>query len=251
MSARVLKKLSAFLLTIFALTAPLAHSQNEETITINYGLFPDDYPPLFQHNGSQGIIQLTLEAISERSRFRFEPKLYPFNRLIQMVGAGELDLEAWTSSAWRSSLKGKVYFTDPVTEHCEVIILTVSSNLQVNTPEDLIGKRLGVVQDFTFMSFQKFFDNQQIKRVDSSNEERVLNLLKHGRSDAVLMDALIAQYLMKTAYSGIFKTGKHFDCVPVSFMFSKKSEAYGREINQILQKMKQEGVIERILKKFR
>ncbi len=94
----------------FSIAKKLDPSLSTETITV--GFFPEDYPPLYWHQGKKGIIQQTLDLISERSRFRFEPKHYPFNRLIKNVGNGSLDLEAWTSPAWRQAIKDKVYFTE-------------------------------------------------------------------------------------------------------------------------------------------
>ncbi len=212
--------------------------------------FPEDYPPLFWHDEREGIIEQTLAAISERSHFLFERKLYPFNRLIQHVAEGKLDLEAWTSPAWRQSVKDKVYFTEPFTRHCEIMVFLKDKPFHVESPKDLIGKKVGTVQGFTFPSYTDYFDSNKIQRISGNDEEGVLHMLKHGRSELAFMDELAANYLLKQKQFNSFESKNHFDCVPITFMFNKEKETTGKKINEILLNLKQEGIIEKIKNNF-
>lgn len=218
--------------------------------TLQVGVFPDDYPPLYWHDERQGIVERLLKKISSVSRFDFSYTRAPFNRLIHKVATGRIDLETWTSEAWRSRVSSQVYFTAPYAEHCEILVYRRNNVFPVTSPSDLHGKRLGVVKGFTFNSFTKLFASKVIYRINSSNEERVLNLLLHGRTDAALMDQLIASYLFRTTYPNQFQKGNQFDCVPVSFMFSKKKIKQGIKISKILQQLKKEGFIDRLMNEF-
>ncbi|WP_461535942.1 substrate-binding periplasmic protein [Spongorhabdus nitratireducens] len=235
---------------VAVLLSGLATAQQEKKV-ITVGLYPEDYPPLFWHQEKQGIIQLTLEAIERVSNYQFETQVYPFNRLIKKVADGELDLEAWTSPAWRQNVKDHVFFTSPITEHCEVMVFPKGKKIQVQSAPDLFGKKVGTVASFTFPSYQDHFESKKITRVDALDENHVFKMLSFGRTELAFMDALVAQHLMKSNWSKEFELGERFDCVPVAFMFSKDKAEDGREINKILQQLKQQGKIEEILDRFR
>ncbi|WP_257279825.1 MULTISPECIES: hypothetical protein [unclassified Endozoicomonas] len=97
---------------------------DKNKISISTGLFPTNYPPLFRIDNKKGIVQKTLEAISQRSAYDFKEEYYPFNRLIYMVGNGSLDLEAPSYPQWRDRVSGKVSSC----EHGEVIVQLSESN---------------------------------------------------------------------------------------------------------------------------
>ncbi len=244
-----------YLLTVMAtllLTPFTAMAEPEsKTTVISVGLFPNDYPPLFWHGEKKGIIQLTLQAIEEVSQFRFEPRFYPFNRLIMNVEKGELDLEAWTSTAWRGHLKDKVYFTKPVAQHCEIMVFPAEKSFSINKPEQLFAKKVGTVQNFTFPSYEPLFTSQKITRVDALDENHVLKMLSFGRTDLAFMDDLVAQHLIKTQWPDQFELGDRFDCVPIVFMFSKNKTVEGQAIDKILQNLKEKGTIDEIINQFR
>ncbi|KEQ18869.1 substrate-binding periplasmic protein [Endozoicomonas numazuensis] len=251
MRVKTKEKICQQLLALCLLFPGISSFADKDRLSISAGLLPSDYPPLFWIDDKKGIVQKILEAISQRSSYDFKEEYYPFNRIIYKVGNDSLDLEAWTSPQWRESIAKNVYFTAPFTEHCEVIVQLKDSDLEVNHPSDLRGKRLGVVQNYTFKTFEPFFETGEVIRNNSKDEMHVLRLLMKGRNNAALMDELVARYLMKTRFPGTFKTGKTFDCVPIAFMFSKSAEKQGKEINSILQKLKSEGIIDQIMKEYR
>ena len=218
--------------------------------TLKVGVFPQDYPPLYWHDARKGIIEKLLDKISSVSRFDFVYTSAPLNRLMMKVSNGKIDLEPWSSEVWRSRIKDSVYFTSSYAEHCDRLIFQKGLSFPVDRPADLSGKRLGVVKSYVFKSFTELFAKNVIYRVNSSNEERALNLLNHGRTDAALIDQLIANHLLKTTYPQTFEKGKTFDCVPVSFMFRKAKLRQGIEINQVLQTLKKEGFIEQLLEGY-
>ena len=236
--------ITALLLSSHLFSSQIQPAQRE---TLLVGVFPEDYPPLYWHDERKGIIEKLLDKISSTSRFDFTFERAPFNRLIHKVATSRIDIEPWTSEAWRSRVASKVYFTTPYARHCEVLVYNKDNIFSVNTAADLTGKRLGVVKGYTFNSFTELFSNKSIYRVNSSSEERVLNLLSHRRTDVALIDQLIAAHLFKTKYPNQFVTGNQFDCVPVSFMLSKTKIKQAIEISEILQKLKKEGFIDQLL----
>lgn len=235
-------------LTISAALPLRAHAKNE--VIIRVGLLPQDYPPLFWIEEDKGIVKDILKAVSENSRFRFEFSYYPFNRLINKVVSNELDMETWTSSVWRAKYKQDTYFTTPISEHCEVTVFRKGESFEANSPVVFIGKRIGVVQNFTFPSFEPFFDEGSIHRADASNEQGVLKMLAHKRTDLALMDQTVFDHLASNDTQDMFETGSVFDCVPISFMFNKNKEQHGKEIDNVLQKLKRKGVIDKIINKY-
>ena len=105
-------------------------------------------------------------------------------------------------------------FTEPFTQHCEVMIFLKNKSLKIDNPKQLIGKKVGTVQNFTFPSYSHYFSNNSIYRVSASNEKGVLNMLKYGRSDLAFMDEIVASHLIKTKYNNEFELKNTFDCVP-------------------------------------
>ncbi|WP_066013102.1 substrate-binding periplasmic protein [Endozoicomonas atrinae] len=246
----LLKKTIAVLLcnTLFSVTFVHAHKTNEEIIRV--GLLPEDYPPLFWVNENKGIVKDILNAVSENSRFEFEYFYYPFNRLISKVISNELDVETWTSAAWRKKYKQHTYFTKPIAKHCEVTVFRKGESFNTPSPGSMTGKRLGVVQNYTFPSFEPLFADRSIYRADAKNERGVLKMLAYMRTDLALMDRTIASYLLRHHFQNQFETGSVFDCVPITFMFHKNKEQQGKEIDKVLQKLKRDGVIEKIINMY-
>lgn len=245
--------MSTILLGMLALAISLAlpiqaHSMKE--VVIRVGLLQQDYPPLFWIEEDKGIVKDILKAVSENSRFRFEFSYYPFNRLINKVVSNELDMETWTSPVWRTKYKQHTYFTNPISEHCEVTVFRKGESIKASSPAVFIGKRIGVVQNFTFPIFEPFFDEGSIHRADASNEQGVLKMLAHKRTDLALMDQTVFEHLTSNETQDIFEIGSLFDCVPVSFMFHKNQEHHGKEIDIVLQKLKRKGIIDKIINKY-
>ena len=160
-------------------------------------------------------------------------------------------MEPWTSPAWRESVKDKVYFTEPFTQHCETMVFKKGESYEVKKPNELMGKKVGTVQNFTYPSYKELFKNKSIHRVSGSNEHGVLRMLTHGRSDLAFMDKIAASFLIKREYANTLEMKNTFDCVPITFMFNKKNTAIGKEISDILQKLKSDNTIIRIKNKFR
>ncbi len=225
-----------------------AHSRKE--VVIRVGLLQQDYPPLFWIEEDKGIVKDILKAVSENSRFRFEFSYYPFNRLINKVVSNELDMETWTSPVWRTKYKQHTYFTNPISEHCEVTVFRKGEAIKASSPAVFIGKRIGVVQNFTFPIFEPFFDEGSIHRADASNEQGVLKMLAHKRTDLALMDQTVFEHLASNDPQDIFEIGSLFDCVPVSFMLNINQEQHGKEIDTVLQKLKRKGIIDKIINNY-
>ena len=126
-------------------------------------------------------------------------------------------------------------------------IVTAKERKDINVPEDLKGKKVGVLS--ASMSQRVLEKMGGVTIVAYAGNSEPCRDLKNGRLDASLMDYPIALYYAKP-YAELKFTGKPFAFGYYGVAVPKKDEALLREINKALDSLLAEGKLKAIYKKW-
>jgi polar amino acid transport system substrate-binding protein len=127
-----------------------------------------------------------------------------------------------------------------------------SSNITYKTLKDLTPYKIGVVKGY--INTEEFDKASYLKKVEAETDEENLHRLIKGELDLIVIDKLVAQYLIKTKISEA--SGK-LDSIeppliihPLFVVFPKKlpaSEKRAKDFNKAYESMEKDGSIKPIM----
>lgn len=216
--------------------------------------YNDNYPPLtfVEDNQKTGIINDLLIAVCGLTGDTFTYIDAPFPRAMVMFEAGDIDIEPSVSPQWRMDSKNSVY-TIPYRKTVDALLFAdKDSFVEVTTPEDLAGLRIGVVRGYNYPGYDKCFADGTLKKYESRNEDRLLEKMCMGRVDVIIAHKAYAQYMMKVnkAYRGFVFGAPVYD-LDIMMRFNDDSRDAVPRFNEALEQLKSSGELERILDKYR
>lgn len=216
--------------------------------------YNNHFPPLVfvENDKTVGIVDDVLKAIGDVTGDTFIYVEAPFQRAMMLFEAGEVDLEPSVSPAWREESKASVY-TIPYRRSVDAMLFpNASSVVAVQSPTDLIGKTIGVVRGYKYPGYDRYFEGGTLHKVESRDEDMLLEKLRLGRVDVVFIHKPYAQYMMKIneAYRD-FRFGSSISELDIMMRLNVGRKDALPRFNEALRKLLDDGEIERILAKYR
>ncbi|CRZ34460.1 amino acid ABC transporter substrate-binding protein (PAAT family) [Herbinix hemicellulosilytica] len=136
------------------------------------------------------------------------------------------------------------------------IAIVVKKDSGINTKEDMAGKRLAVqgrssAEEALYMEENSEF-RESLGEINSSFKDYVTALmdLETGNSDAVLMDSVVAAYMINEAGKDFVVLKDTLVAEKYAIGFRKGEEALAEAINNALRELKADGTVERISTKW-
>jgi ABC-type amino acid transport substrate-binding protein len=224
-------KLSMFflLLKLTFIAPAFASTENPDQPTYTHCTF------FKETEGLRHVVDDLIEEISLRSNLTFKNINAPIKRCIQMMVAGEVDFIA--------SLRVDAYTTKHMTflfvseGMSRIIFFTRKSDGNwLNNYADLQGKYIGTTTGFGY--FDKFDQDESVKKFNVSNTKQLPMMLKAGRIDAY------------ATYSGLMDSGEEnpdLSKAPYSFAVKMSMLAIGKNSPLQSQNSLLEGVVGSIL----
>ncbi|WP_228568549.1 basic amino acid ABC transporter substrate-binding protein [Campylobacter sputorum] len=208
------------------------------------------YPPFEYIDQNSKITGFDIDLIDELSKrigFKYEIVNMGFDALIPALKSGKIDAIAAAMSATPQRIKA-VDFTNPYYT-TENLFIKKSSNTAINSKYDLKGKKIGVqlgtVQE---IAAREIKDSKVVPTKDIFNS---IMALKNNKVDAVLVDSSIGYgYLNKNNDLAEFlKEPDGSEGFSIAFDKNKHTELI-KKINEEVDKMKQDGTYEKLLKQY-
>lgn len=129
------------------------------------------------------------------------------------------------------------------------------SGIAIRNPEDLKGLKVGVINGYSY--FPAFDKNPAIRKEGSLNEETLFKRLQKGQVDAVIMDRYSGDYHMNTTFKGqgilrapYVEVVRRENVSNMAFTRTRDMQPIITIFNEGFRELKQEGVVERIEKKY-
>lgn len=186
-------------------------------------------------------------ALAEKMNMKAVPITNPWETLIQGLISDKYDA-ILGSMAITEERQKTVNFTMPY-YRSGAQIFVASGNEEIQSEEDLQGKRIGVLKASLFKALAlERTDSNNIPEYDS--DLTALMDLPTGRVDAVITDDIVGLRMIKEGAVDIKDVGKPLTLSEAGIAVKKENEEMLNKLNQALEEIIEDGTYEEISQKW-
>lgn len=211
----------------------------------------DSFPPMEFRDSSnklQGFDIDLANEISKRLNIKVEFMPTDWNGVIQSLNAKRFDiiLSALSVTPEREQ---QIVFSKPYLEEKQIIVVA-KNNTDINAPEDLKGKVVGVQLGSTSEEAIKPIGGtiKEVKKYEKNTE--ALEDLAIGRTQAVVVDELVGRYYIKEHSDKYRVLSQSLAKEPIAIGFRKEDTALKDKFDKVLDEMQKDGTMESTSKKW-
>lgn len=233
------------------LAVPLVHAK--PIVTLRAGLGVDNPEPYSYAPDSPqaNIYRAVLEQISKQSGIRFEVEYYPSQRIQQLFELAKLDVEVGVNPAWRVLSPVSGFYTEPIGNIEYMLCFRTGKWHRGAHPDELRGLTIGTLSGQRFPSLDAAFTSGAIKRDVSANQGELLNRLRLGKTDAVIMDRHQVMYLQQQTGPHRCEPGETVGSTPVMLRLHPQYRQLLPVLNKAIQQLNAEGKLRLIYQQSR
>jgi len=205
---------------------------------------------------NRGLIAVIITKAFKRVGYNIKLEFLPPANLLDKLKIGRYDAGF---AAYYSDQRAKDYiFSDPI-GICSRVAFLKKKYLQINFKklEDMKPYRIGVTRGYIY-AVPEFDNAEYLNKIESASEEAsIINLLK-GRLDLVIIDKVVAQYLIdkkfmdnKNELDFLDFTDRKGDLFLIISKANTEAERIKKDFNYGLKQTKEDGTFAQILKNYR
>jgi len=237
-----------FLLIVSTLLTPVKGNAEE---TLSFALFSRGWAPfeMMDQDVPRGLaVDLFFELMPDDLDKKIVPMPRPRKALHAMTFPMFTRLEA---KKWMKKSYG-YWWSEPVLTLKNVLYSSSEKPLEFEGMDSLHNKRIGCIRNYFYPAIQPLFDSSKAVRYDVNSDIVLLRMVKAGRVDAAVFDAISAQWLIKNAsdlhFDDFFVSENEVDSVDLRFVFNfvPDWEKRMQEINYRIRQKREDGTIERL-----
>jgi len=215
----------------------------------------DDFTP-FQYEENNQAVGIDADMIREackRLGIELELKVMPWKRAL--VNAEKGRVSGMLTALYTKERAGFLYFTkEGVHTQKNIIMAKKGSGLKIKSLDDLKGKGIGVIRNF---SYGPDFDNYQgLNKVVCDNQKEMIRILERGRIDlAVGSEKPFIFNSRQLKFHDRFEVAHVITEYQVFTVFSKKAtgergEQLAKDFDDVYRKIKKEGLDQKFIDKY-
>ncbi|MFS7259476.1 amino acid ABC transporter substrate-binding protein [Carnobacterium divergens] len=214
----------------------------------------DTFAPMSYRDNKGEIVGFDVDLAKEvgkKLRLKIEFQAIDWAMKETELNAGNIDL-IWNGYTITPERKEKVAFSDPYLENSQSIV--VLKNSEIQTKKELAGKSIAAQQassavDAVSKKELATFKNQELTQFPSNND--VFNDLASKRSEAIVVDEVLARYYIKLKGVDTYRTLKdNFGKEEYGVGLRKKDKVLKTKLNQALKELKTDGTYDTIYQKW-
>lgn len=216
----------------------------------------DAFPPMGFRDDSGEIVGFDIDlAKAVCEKLGVELVIQPINWPTKENELNTKNVDClWNGFSVTPEREEKLTLSIPYMENAIAIVVTKDSGIK--SKEDMAGKRLAVqggssAEEALYMDENKEF-RESIGEINSGFDDYVTALmdLETGNSDAVLMDSVVASYMIHEAGKDFVVLDDHLVAEKYAVGFRKGEEALAEAVNNALRELKADGTVEEISTKW-
>lgn len=231
---------------LFATAIAFAFDVQEVRIGIPAGLA---LPLLFDEKSPQtkGLVAEYAAALAQAMGRTATFSIITRYRLDSYLLKGQVDMMCYTSKVWASN-QDQMDFSKTLFSKREIILGPETMPKKVS---DLKGKTIGTMLQYVYPKLDPLFQSKQLVREDSLSEEANLKKLLNGRIDYIVTDEIFVDYF-KLKHPKIDRNRQRLFMqeYPISCAVSRKGRVKEKEVNAAVDKIKSDGTLQTIFKKY-
>ncbi|MBD8575193.1 transporter substrate-binding domain-containing protein [Pseudomonas syringae] len=179
---------------------------------------------------------------------------YPVNRLQAMLDKDQLDFNYAESPNWKAPAQAaRFVFSVPYLNVREHLYFAAGNPAAQLPAEQLSNLTIGMVRGYTYPRLDAAFEFKRLQKLETSQDQALLELLKIGRVDAVAMVDDLYQSLVASGQidASRFRQGAQLSEAPLTIMLQARHAALLPQINAAITTLQRSGEIERIRQGYR
>lgn len=185
------------------------------------------------------------EALAKEMGLKPVPVTNPWETIIAGLQANKYDAIIGSMAITEDREKA-VDFTQPY-YRSGAQIFVAEKNGDIQSAEDLKGKKIGVVKATTYLKLAKEYTDQI---TEYTSDVIALQDLPTGRIDAVITDQAVGFYAIKESKFPIKEIGKPVSLDEMAIAVREGDKDLQQKLNQALQKLIEDGTYEKISHKW-
>ena len=205
-----------------------------------------EFPPYEYHQGDKivGIDVEICQAIADELGRELVIEDMAFDSVITSVYTGKADLGAAGLTVTEDRLKN-INFSTPYATAAQVII--VADDSEIASPDDLIGKTIGVQLGTTGDIYAEDIEDATLERYNKGFE--AVQALLQGKIDAVIIDNEPAKVYV-SQNEGLKIVDEAFTYEEYAIAIAKNNTDLLNEVNAAIAKLKESGKLDEIVNKY-
>lgn len=214
------------------------------TVATSGTLFPSSY--YNDKNELTGYDVDVIKEVAKRLDLEVEFKEYNVDGQITSVDKGESDLGA--NDFGLSGDRGKKFMlSSPIKYSFDSMIVRKSDDSGISSLEDLKGKKAAGEPNTNYMKIAEKY-GAELVTYDNATNDQYLTDVANGRTDVILND----YYLQKMSVGALpdipvkILEDVYFNANYTGFLMKKESVALSKKINEVLNKMQEDGTMAKI-----
>ena len=242
-----MKKKICILMAIIVVMGMVAACGNKDDNVMIMGTNAE-FPPYEFYEGEKivGIDAEFAEAIAEKLGMKVKIEDMAFDAIIPAVQSGKVTFGA-AGMTVTEDRKKEVDFTDTYYTGKQVIIVQ-DDNTEINGPDDLAGKKIGVQQGTTGDLYATDdYGDESIERFTKGME--AVQSLSQGKIDAVIIDDQPAQAFLEQN-EGLKILETEYVIEDYAMCFKKGNEELLEKVNAAIKELKEDGTFDKIVNKY-
>ncbi len=237
------KKLALILSLSLVLVMLTGCSQSGKTLTMATNA---EFPPYEYHDGTEivGIDVEIAQAIADKLGRELVIEDMAFDSVIMAVQSGKADI-AMAGLTITEDRKESVNFSTPYTTASQVIIVKEDSD--ITSPNDLVGKRVGVQLGTTGDIYVDDIEDATVERYGKGFE--AVQALLQDKVDAVMIDNQPAQVFV-SQNEGIKIVDEAFTEEEYAAAIAKDNTELLDQVNDAIAELEESGELQAIIDKY-
>lgn len=189
---------------------------------------------------------------SKTDKYHFSTELVPRKRLDLLLNEPFAHVVVGVQPAWFKAHNARMKFTAPFLHDKDLFVSDARKPLRDKDLSDLSGKTFIGSQGYKYKGIDEVVASGKLHRVDTLQEDYVLDMLRLGRGDFTIVSSSTLSY--KFSHSD---NAKHFyvartphDVIDRCFMLSRTDTELYSFLQQTVQQMKQDQQWKMLLSKY-
>ncbi|PTY39276.1 transporter substrate-binding domain-containing protein [Brachyspira hampsonii] len=213
---------------------------------INVGIYVYDYPFGYISNGNIGGFDYDL--VNEISKISGSNMIFfpmRFEELIPALEAKKIDMIAAGMSVTEERKK-YLTFSDKYYTSSQAVLVSID-NESIQTEEDLIGKKVGVIRDTVADNMISEKEGIEIERFDTGSS--IILSLKVGNIDAAIFDKETCNHFLRYDKSIKLVNTIEYPQEDYAIAFRKEENVFINEVNKAISQIMTNGFYELLIQK--